>query len=334
MRPRARHGALALALAVVPAAHACRSPASDPDAELAALRLEVAKLRARVSDAPPGEALPESPDTAGVVLGLRTSMVQDVLAEAARRYLEDVRLHVRPNVVVREGDDVRLKMGPVEVRAGRWEVAVDIRRVDARLSADSLLLSVGDSARLDVTVPVHVSEATGDVMLEFRWDAEAAAGVVCGDFHVREAFTGVVEPRTIRVRGYFALENGPGGTVARPMVAHRIPVSPEPTPEGWRRVRAILEEQDRLSNCGLVISAERAEARLRKLLERGFTFPLPSSILRPMPLPAHLADEVEVGGRRVAIEVRPRPPVLTEAWLWFGADVAAARTEERRADDR
>jgi hypothetical protein len=108
-------------------------------------------------------------------------------------------------------------------------------------------------------------------------------------------------------------------------VAQRILVSPQPTEASWARVREILQEQDRIFNCGLALSAEGMENMLRDLLTRGFRFRLPESILRPVPLPASIADQVEVAGRTAVITLRSAPPMLVGDWIWLRGEVEAVR---------
>jgi hypothetical protein len=306
-------------------------------AELAALRAEVAALRAAAAAAFEAEAadaadaaVGEAPDRAGdaIVVALRVAMVRDVVAGAAERYLARVRLHLRPDVVVRAGDEVRVRAGPINAYAGRWELAVTIRRIDALLEVGRLDLAAGDADRLDLTVPVHIRSATGDALIDFSWNAARLAGVICSDFTVHEPFAGIVLPRTEVLRGHFRLITEDGRVVAQPALRDRIPVRPVPTEESWERIREILREQNRIFNCGLALSPDGVERMLRDLLTRGFRFNLPSSILRPMPLPGSIINEVEVGGRAVAVEVLPEPPHLTRDWLWLQAAVRAVAADD------
>lgn len=278
-----------------------------------------------------------------VVIGLRTGMVVEVISAAAARYLSDVRLHLRGAVDVGAGDDVRLSLaGLFDVSVGHWTVDVTIERIDARLRADSILLSVPDSQHLAVTVPVQVLDGGGDAVVDFRWDARRVTSVVCGDFAIRERFSATVEPRTHRVEGYFVLRPDSAGVTAVPVMTEEVSVSPRPTAESWRRVRAVLEDQDRLFNCGLAISREGMESLLRDLLAEGFRFRLPASILRPVPLPASVADRVEVAGRSLAVGLETRPPRLGPEWMWLAArvrvaegaeDTSSALTDPRRLPD-
>jgi hypothetical protein len=322
IRLRARH---TLVLALLHASCTVYDVA-EADREIDTLRAEVAALRAAAGARLELDTMLSSvvADSNAIAVGLRVTTVRDILSRTASRYLTGVRLHLRPNVVVRESDNVGVRVGPLRVNAGTWELAVTILRVDALLSAEAIDVTVADSNRLDITVPVHVSEGTGAALIDFRWDAAAMTSVVCADFAVHETFTGYVEPRTYRMRGSFMLVVEDGGLVAKPVVHDRIAVSPRPTEASWARVREILREQNQIFNCGIAMSPSGMETMLRTLLTKGFRFSLPSSLIRAVPLPASIRDEVDVVGRRAAISIIPEPPELTAGWLWLRAAVRAS----------
>jgi hypothetical protein len=93
-------------------------------------------------------------------------------------------------------------------------------------------------------------------------------------------------------------------------------------------VREILREQNRIYNCGLALSPEPMEGMLGDLLETGFRFSLPPSILRPMPLPGAMANEVTVAGRQVAVSVVPRPPLIVDDRLWLRASIEPSALDD------
>ena len=325
----ARRARRSLVLALLPASCTVFD-LTDADPELDALRAEVAALRAGANSRLARDTMLANvvADSNAIAIGLRVAAVRDILSRAANRYLSDVRLHLRPNVVVNESDTVAARLGPLRIEAGTWEVAVTIQRVNALLSAESIEVAVTDSNRLDITVLVRVSEATGRALIDFRWDAAAATSIICGDFRVREPFTGYVNPRTYRVRGSFRLVTQRGEMVAIPVVYNQIPVSPQPTEASWARVREILNEQNHIFNCGIPLSPSGMETMLRELLTNGFRFRLPSSIIRAVTLPGSIRDEVDVGGRRAALSIIAQPPDLTAGWLWLRAAVRASARGE------
>lgn len=263
-------------------------------------------------------------DPGEIGVGLRVATVRDLLSSTAARYLSDVRLHLRLNEVVTDSGFVRTGVGPLRVTVGRWDLAVTIQRVDAVLQAQSINLVVTDSNRIDITVPIHVGRGSGEALIDFRWDAATLTSVVCADFAVREKFAGYVAPRTYRMRGHFELVTDNATVIARPVVHDRVPVSPQPTEASWARLREILQEQNRIFNCGLALSPSGMERMLRELLTKGFRFRLPNSILRPIQLPASILNEVDVGGRRADLAINADPPRLTRDWLWLSARVQAS----------
>lgn len=312
-----------LPVLLLPATACNRSDPVRAAAELDALRAEVRAMedsvRTRFTYAAPFDDAADSAST--VAVGVRVETLGAILSGAAAHYLDDVRLHLRLDVVVRAGDEVRARVGPATVTAGRWDLAVTVQRVDATLRAGAIAIAATDSNRVDLTVPVHVQDATGRALIDFAWNARRLASVICSDFQVREPFTGYVAPHTHQVRGHFAVTTEDGRMVARPVLRDRIFISPRPTEESWERVREILREQNHIFRCGLALSPERMEEMLRDLLTRGFRFRLPASVLRPVPLPGSVLNEVEVAGRRVAIRVTPEPPHVTRERLWLRAFV-------------
>lgn len=265
---------------------------------------------------------------ADVVVGLATELVTRVLHTATLTYLDDVRLHIEPDVTVREGEEVRVSLGPVDVTAGRWDLRVTVERIEAVLAVDTVELTVADSARIEVAVPVRVERGSGRAVIDFAWDATTAASVVCRDFRVRETFRGTVAPYGERLEAALVLEPEGRRIVASPRyTGDRLSVSPEPTPEAWRRVREILESQNSIFRCGLAISPDDLERRLRRLLRRGFRFEFPEAVLRPVTLPTVLTEEVTIADRRFTVAVRPVELRLDPERLWYAVALELVRAE-------
>ena len=320
--------AAAYLMAAAFSASACTGPGEQEEgasvAALDSLRTEVGALRAEIDERLARDTLVRTVRglEGDVVVGLSTGLVTRMLHVVTEAYLDDVRLHVDPDVVVREGDDVRVSVGPVKVRAGRWDVRVAVERIRARIAADTVLLGVSDSSRLSLTVPVRVVEGRGAATIDFTWDAVTAASVVCGDFAIRERFDGEVSPYTDTLRAELVLVAEGRRIAARPRyTGERLTVRPEPTPEAWRRVREILERQNSIFRCGLAISPDEMERLLRRLLRRGFRFEFPATVLQPVHLPTVLTGELTVEGRPFTVAVRPRTLRLDPDRLWYAADL-------------
>lgn len=300
-------------------------PTLDPDpGRVSALEAEIERLQADFevrTGADPLLAAAAAAD-GDVLIAIRTGLVQEVAGWAARSYLNDVRLHLAPNVTVEEGDDVRVSIGPIRARAGEWKVRVTILRVAAMLSADTIALAYADSLRMSTAVAVAVSEAEGDAVVDFTWDAATLASVVCRDFEINESFGGVVAPFTYRVSGAFRFEADRGGIVATPEFDRpRMHVSPRPTEASWERVKALLDHQNNIFRCGLALQPDDLVEKLERLLGEGFDFRLPDVLFRPIRLPARVADQVSIRDEALDVISTPVHLRLTPEAIWYGSDV-------------
>ena len=311
-----------------------RVPAPDPG-RMAALEAEIDSLEASFE----GRAAADSvlawaeAEEGEAILALRTGFVQEIATWAARTYLDDVHLHLAPDVPVEEGDEVRTKIGPISAYAGRWRVRVTIRSVEATLSADSIALAVEDDDRMAAALAIGVSAAAGDADIDFYWDAATLASVVCRDFEVHETFGGVVDPFTYRVSGAFRFEAGPDGILAIPDFDRpRLRVRPRPTSESWSRVSALLDRQNNIFRCGLALSPDSMMEKLERLLGRGFEFRLPSVLFRPIRLPARFADRVTIRDRTIELGSEPVHLHLTPHAIWYGSNLLVGAPTESAAE--
>jgi hypothetical protein len=110
-----------------------------------------ASARARTADDALLPAAGPAPVTALVVaVGLRVETLREILSSAASHYLDDVRLHLRLDVVVRAGDEVRVRVGPANVTpaAGTWPSPCSASM--PLLRAGAIDVVAGDSNRLDL----------------------------------------------------------------------------------------------------------------------------------------------------------------------------------------
>lgn len=309
---------------------ACRPSPEEGRRSLEALQSDVAALReevdARLASAGVASAL-AAPEGATILIGTRTSLVQEAVGWTARHYLNDVQLHLQPSVTVREGGDVDVRLGPLKVRAGEWQVAVAIERVEVSLGASNVRLSVADSTRFRIEALVDVHRGHGRAVVDFRWRAAAVPGLICGDFEIQDTYSGVVGPRRYTMQGYFHLEARDGRVYARPEFLQQIRVSPQPTSDSWTKIREALDRLNSPLECGLALDPGAMEDRIRDLLVTGFSFQLPASILKAVPLPASIAETVEVGGSTVGITAAPVRLALTPEWLWYAWDVQVGNGE-------
>lgn len=298
--------------------------------ELAGLGTEVDSLRALFEQRLVEDTLLRRlADAEGdILLGLRTPFVQNVARWAARGYFDDVELHLRLDETVDEGDEVRVKVGPISIDAGDWRVEVTINSVHARLRADSIGLTVADSNSMSALLIVEVSEGRGEADIRFEWDATTVASIVCRDFEMNETFGGIVEPFTYPVEGRYEFVASADGILAIPRFERpRLRVSPLPTEESWDRARAILDEQNDIFKCGLALQPQDMMDRLDRLLRIGFEFQLPEVLFQPIRLPARIEDRVDVGARRIEIRNVPVWLEMSPAAIWYGSTLEVGPAE-------
>lgn len=317
----------AVAAAALLAVSACgpRAPAGE-SADLASLRRQVAEARASVAALPTaaGELAGSGVADAELVVRLRSPLLLSVVESIAARYLDEVQLDLRPNLTVRETEQVHVQLGPLRVLAGEWHLTVRFQEIRARLRAGVPAVGITPEGSLSVELPVDATEGSGRAVLDFVWDARSVAGAVCRDFRVSESFAATVAPRTYRLGGHFDLLLRDGELSIAPRFEQRLEVSPEPTAASWRRVQEILASQDQIFRCGLALDPQGLEAELRRLLRAGFRFRLPEEVLRTVRLPTRVGGEVEVAERRFAVSATTAGLRLGDDWLWYGIDLAVA----------
>jgi hypothetical protein len=292
--------------------------------ELARLRAEVTALSDSV-----GGFLPTGPvasvaaeDTSDVLVAIRTDLVRDLVGRASSSYLRDVELHLAPDARVDIGDEVRVKLGIFNVYAGKWRLKANIRRINTSLRVEGISLAAADSNRFEMSVPVEVSQGEGAADVDFFWDSATLAAAVCSDFEVHDSFAGVVQPRLYEIPGTVRFVADANAVAAIPEFTEQIEVRPEPTEESWAKIREMLERQNSIFKCGIAIQPDKMEGLLRGLLRKGFSFRLPQSIMKPIPLPAAVRQDVRVGERIISVAASPSLLHLSPDWLWYGTHLS------------
>ncbi len=319
-------------LAVALLAGGCGSSGarSEPDEALAAVRQQVAALRSAVDTRLDPEIMlaGEALEAADVVVRLRVGMLQELLTVVASQYLDDVQLHFSPGTVALEDNEVRTRIGPIRVRAGRWTLHVSINDIRATLRAGEPTITVDSDNRFALHLPAQVESGTGTARIKFEWDAATVISVVCRDFQVDETFSATVRTRDYELDGHFRITPVDGSLVLDPSFPQRLDVQPEPTEESWAHVREILAEQDKMFRCGLALNADNMEAKLREILHTGFRFGLPDSVLRPITMPSSVSETIELGGHMLGVAASPAGLRLTSEWLWYGIDIELTHEDE------
>lgn len=314
----------------------CTSSSEEPDSDeaLVALRQQVVDLRSTVDvQLDPEIMLGEALAAADIVVRLRVGMLQELLTIASSHYLDDVQLHLSPGTVAREDNEVRTRIGPIRVRAGRWALHVRINDIRATLAAREPTITVASDDRFALHLPVRVESGTGTARINFEWDAATVTSVVCRDFEVDESFSATINTRDYELDGHFQVTPIDGSLVLDPNFPQRLDVQPEPTEESWAHVRQILRAQDKMFRCGLALNADDMETKLRGILQKGFRFRLPDSVLRPISLPSSISKSVQLGDHILAVVALPAGLQLTPEWLWYGIDVELGHQDETTHSD-
>ena len=312
----------ALVLAAAVGGGACRPSGGEAtDAERRAgherRRREFAALAAQ--DPVVTEALAQGGD---VILGARTALVEDVFREVAAHYLDEVVLDLPLEKTIHETRDLEVGTFLGKVKAGTWTLDVTIHRVQGRLRARPPKVSVAPDNRLSLEVPVSLEEGHGTVTAHFAWKSHSVASVVCRDFEVTRRLSGEVLSQVYPVSGSLRLTAGPEQLRADPDFPPReFRIKVDLTDKSWGDVRAAVDEQDKVTKCGLALDADDLVKMIRRRLHEGFDVRLPRSLFRPVDFPASVRQEVTVEDRRVDLAVETRGLAVTPMGVWFAANV-------------
>lgn len=264
-------------------------------------------------------------DTGQVIVALREPLVENLVNEVTRRYLDRVEVHLTPDVEVEESGEIRVKVLVARVKAGDWHVHLTIHRIDGVLRAKPPEVTVTGTNRLGLALPVTLEDGRGEATLRFRWDAAGVAGAVCGDFETTQRITGRVLPAGYTIDGAFVLSANERTIVAEPeFPAEKFRLVVDLSPESWDEVRRTLASQDKIFKCGIALDPPDVIQKLRALGRKGFNVKLPRSIFRTVELPASVSEAVTVETRRVELSVRPNVLRVTPRTFWYSAAVETA----------
>ena len=322
MIERARPLWAGLALAAGLLAATCRLPtgeATDAErrAEHARLKREFAALAAQ--DPVVTDALAQGGD---VILGARPALVESVFREVAARYLDAVVLDLPLEKTLHESRELEVGTFLGKVKAGTWKLDVTIHRVQGRLRARTPTVAVAPDNRLALDVPVSLEEGHGTLTAHFAWEGHSVANVVCHDFEVTRRLTGEVLSRVYPVSGGLLLSAGPQRLRADPEFPPReFRIQVDLTDKSWAEVRAAIDEQDKITKCGIALDPDDLMTKIRGRLREGFDVKLPRSLFRPVDFPASVRQEVTVEDRHVDLAVETRGLAVTPVAIWFAANV-------------
>lgn len=307
---------------------ACSRDAEPPELSnphLEELRRTHASLHETLEGLVAGDSLLEqaAADSGEVVLALRETLMEGLIHEVTRRYLDRVELNLTPDVKVEEQGEIKVKALFARIKAGEWKVRLTIHSIRGVMRAKTPTVSVTGTNRIHLVLPVVVQEGQGSATIRFTWDAKSVANVVCGDFETVQRVRGSVLPQEYSIEGDFVLAAGEQTVVAEPQFPEeKFRLKVDLSRESWAEVQRTLASQDEIFKCGIALNPPDVVRKLRALGSKGFNIKLPRSIFRPVELPATVSESVVVEGRRVQLSVRPSALRVTPRTFWYSAAVS------------
>ena len=195
------------------------------------------------------EVLALSPQS-DIVVGLRSALVEDLVQEVARRYLDRVELDLDLEREVEERRPVEVTTPFGRVTAGEWRLHVIIHRVRGALRTRAPDVRPVEGNRLALRLPVVLEGAEGTATAHFEWKARFLGGFVCRDFDVTRRVRGRVMSDEYALDGQFELFAGPQAVLVRPVFPRRrFRLRVDLVEDSWTQVRRALEEQDEILKC-------------------------------------------------------------------------------------
>jgi len=268
---------------------------------------------AKLLEAPPG----------GLLIGLPTSLIRVMVAEALTGPLKQVRLRLEDVVKVELEDVLRKDTFLGNLTLGRYDLAVDVKEVTAVLKPGTPTLSFG-SNRISVSLPVATEAGRVKATLAFKWDGRRIAGLVCGDLSREHELRARVPPVQVTLRGRFEIEARGESVRVRPVLAPvDLAFRVEPPDETWEFIEEVVKSRNAL--CEAALRRAHVSQKVADLLSRGFKVRLPNTWVRPLTLPASFRDTFDVQGRSAGLVVLPTGVSLTKTRIWYGANLSLRR---------
>jgi hypothetical protein len=281
-------------------------------ADRAGLQDELRRLLpedARLMETPPGD----------VLIGLPSTLVEEVASEALLGPLRNVRLSLKDVVKVERSDEVQTKTFLGTMTLGRYDLTVHVQEVNAVMKPKTPKLVFG-SNRIAVELPVSVEAGDVKAKLIFKWDGRNLAGVVCGDLSGEHDLRASVPPVRVRLRGRFDVEAKGEQLLVKPRLAPvELAFRVEPRQPTWDFVDELIESKNAV--CEAALRKAQVGQKVRDLVSRGFKVTLPTHWLREMALPASFRDTVEVSGTSAGLAITPTAVSITKTRIWYGANV-------------
>ncbi len=260
-------------------------------------------------------------DRGTVVVAIRSSLIEELAGNIAKRYLDNVRVDLE-DVEAKASGEVRRKTFLGKVKVGAWNVSVELGEMVGDLRAGTPHVSLRAPNMVDLEIPVNVLESFGEATLDFGWDSSGLANVVCKDFELNRGIRGRVLPQRHVVTGAMRLANSGASLTATPVFPNRkVRLSIDLTDASWASVEEALRSQNTSGTCGAFMKPEQMLAFLKGLAAKGVMITLPHKIFRTVRLPASLQREVTVNRRALSLAIQGESLRIEAETLWSSASV-------------
>ena len=268
---------------------------------------------------------------------MRWSLVQEVVREAARLYLDRVVLDLGDLEANAEGQiDRKTLFGHMTV--GRWRVRLVLQRLKVRLRALDPRLEVVRPDELRLQVPVEAMDSPGRVALHFTWNSASLAKLVCRSFDVTRELDGRTLRQEHTIKGTVRITARSDSITVDPLVTDEVVrLKVDLTPQSWNVVEQTLRSQDSLMKCGLLLDPAKVLEHLQRLASEGIKVHLPREMFRTLRFPATIEHTAHIDERPITVSLRTRSFEATPRLMWsraaVGVEAVRAPGASARADD-
>lgn len=309
---------------MIQAWYARRRADTTSASELATLRAQRQALQDRfraLAESTRELSVREAP-AAGLLIGMPTHFTRDLAQKFVAGFLGEVTLRLR-NLKVSKADDVQARILFGQRTVGRFVLDVEIPEVVATLRPLQPKVTFAKE-RLGVSLGIALVEGRGNALVHLLWDSHGVASAICGDVDVVRELQGTVAPADYHVDGAFTVAAQAGAILLKPRFGEiNVTVRVLPSPESWKTVDAIVEQQGAL--CRAALRRVDVKRKLSELIERGFSVKLPAKLFREIRLPAGIRQSLDLQGLPLTVAVRPVGVAITPSRIWYGANITMER---------
>jgi len=288
------------------------------DAEIHALQAEQDSLRGRAAQLVAADPRIQDLPKGDVVLAVPTAFLRRVI----ERVFDDVASHVTLSMSGIKAH-VAKKVKKI-VTIGEFVVDVDIQQVTGKLQPGQPEIAFGGNA-VSMSLPVELSEGTGEALIHFLWDGKNVADATCGDMDITQRLTGTVIPSQYVVTGRMTLAIEGTQIVCTPDFPEtKLRIRVKPSKASWAAVDSILAEKHGV--CGWVLDkVDVPNILVGVVQEKGFNVKLPLYKIKPFPLPGGVQDTVKVGDQVLSFASKMNSFRIDADAVWYAASVTVKR---------